>query len=48
VNRELSRALGELEAAARLFPECQSELRQLTYDIDRMQRRVTEITEGIR
>jgi hypothetical protein len=48
VDRALSSAFGELEGAIRLLPEHESELRQMTYDIARMQSRIMEITEGVR
>lgn len=46
-DRALSTAFGDIEALVRLSPQDESELRQMTYDIARMQRRMQEIVENV-
>lgn len=45
-DRALSTAFGEIEELVKLSPKDEGELRQMTYDIARMQRRMLEIVEG--
>lgn len=46
-ERDLSTAFAQIEELVRLCPQDTGELRQMTYDIASMQRRVLEIAERV-